>query len=262
MKLENRIGMYYTTLAQSEREVYEAFLKQPEVAEQSSMQEAAKIYGVSIGALQRFIKKLDYRGFAEFRLAVQDYVSDMAGVSNATQQTMLSQIMQSYAQGLAVLGQQDLEDDLHDLVADLARYRVVKTVGIGNTGLSAQQLMYSMYGSGKFIDAVDDRIKVDYLAETLTDDFLIIVFSITGSDFSYEKLLTQAQEAGARTWLITMNQESGLVDLASRSIVLPSTPLAGFNQSFYRIDNRTLLYSFTEVINYYYAEYQHRKEIE
>lgn len=87
----------------------------------------------------------------------------------------------------------------------------------------------------------------------MDSNYLLIIFSVTGSTETYKKIMTTAKKKGIKTYLITMNQESSLLELTKNKIILPSTNIQNNDNTLYRVDNRTILYSFAEVISYYYA---------
>lgn len=251
MDLEERIGIYYTTLTKTERRVYQAILANPAASAERSIQDAAKQYNVSVASIQRFVKKVGYKGYPEFKLDVAKLLA--APAPEAAQSTRLQRIMAGYTKTFQILAQMDLEQPLNRLVAAIHNHASVKAIGIGNSGLSAEQLVYSMYSEDRFIEPVTDQIRVDYLTHALTKDDLLIIFSITASVHSYQALLTRAKRLHTPVFLITMNQETPLLKLAPETIILPSTHITEVDNTPHQIDNRTILYSFAEVISYYYA---------
>lgn len=251
MDLEDRIGIYYTTLTKTERRVYQAILSNPQVSAEQSIQEAAKSYGVSVGSIQRFVKKVGYQGYPEFKLDVTKLLASPH--PDSTHETRLQRIMRGYTQTFNLLAQMDLEEPLNALAQAMHGHRSIKAIGIGNSALSAEQLVYSMYSEERFIEAVPDRIKIDYLTTAMSPEDLLIIFSVTGSTASYQRLMSEAKRRNIQSFLITMNQETPLLKLATRAIVLPSTHINDADRTAYQVDNRTILYSFAEVISYYYA---------
>lgn len=252
MNLEERIGIYYTSLTKSEKDVYQAVLANPKGIINKSIQEAAKTYKVSVASIQRFVKKVGYRGYTEFRLAVED-INKQTPASVKSDKTNLWKIMNAYISTFQTLKDMNLEEILFQLVKDIKKYNVIKALGIGNTALSAEQLVYSMYSEDKFIEAVQDKIKIDYLQSAMNKDYLLIIFSVTGSPETYKKIMETAKKKNIKTYLITMNQESPLIKLTPNNIILPSTNIKNDDNTLYRVDNRTILYSFSEVISYYYS---------
>ena len=110
-----------------------------------------------------------------------------------------------------------------------------------------------MYSENKFIDCVDTSIKIDYLADALNKEDLLIIFSVTAPEDTYLKLIKSATKVGAKTYLITMNQESKLLNKVKHSIILPSTHVENSDSSLHRVDSRAIFYIFAEMISYYYA---------
>lgn len=252
MNLEERIGIYYTSLTKSEKDVYQAVLANPKGIINKSIQDAAKTYNVSAASIQRFVKKVGYRGYTEFKLAVEDTIAPKQ-VQNQPSNTKLWKIMNAYISTFQTLQDMNIEKILNQMVTDIQNYKSIKALGIGNTALSAEQLVYSMYSEDKFIEAVQDKIKIDYLETCMDSDDLLIIFSVTGSTDTYDSIMKTAKKKHVKTYLITMNQETPLLKLTNKSIVLPSTNIQNNDNTLYRVDNRTILYSFSEVISYYYA---------
>ncbi|VDG21383.1 hypothetical protein [Lactobacillus allii] [Lactiplantibacillus mudanjiangensis] len=253
MDLEKKIGIYYTTLTKSEKKVYQAVLNNPQVILSETIQEVATAYDVSVASIQRFIKKIDYRGFPEFRLAVEEWLHEQDTEPNQHSQSKLQQIVGAYTTTLNLLSQVDIETEMDKLVADMHQTEIIKSLGIGNTALSAEQLTYSMYSEDKFIEVVDSDIKIDYLVNALKPGMLLIIFSVTGSTTTYLKLMQAAKEKQITVYLITMNQDSKLLSLTNHQFILPSTYVHNNRQTVHMVDNRTILYCFAEVISYYYS---------
>lgn len=251
MNLEDRISLYYTSLTKSEKKVYQAVLKNPTTIVNNSIQKAAKYLKVSVASIQRFINKIGYSGYPEFKLALQH--QEKSESKNGEAQRPKNPIVHAYIRSLKVLESVNLPLFLKPLVKDLKDFDNIKAIGNGNTALSAEQLVYSMYSEEKFLDVVDTTIKIDYLANAVNKKDLLIIFSVTGPEDTYSKLIKKANKVGAKTYLITMNQESKLIKEVSHSIILPSTHVENSDSSLHRVDSRAIFYIFAEMISYYYA---------
>ncbi|WP_282805711.1 MurR/RpiR family transcriptional regulator [Lactobacillus isalae] len=251
MKLEDKISLYYTSLTKSEKKVYQAVTKNPQTIINNSIQKAAKDLGVSVASIQRFINKLEYSGYPEFKLALQK--QEESKKQHPSTLSTHNPIIHAYIRSFHLLENLDLDNFLKPLIKDLREFQNIKSIGNGNTALSAKQLVYSMYSEDKFLDAVDTSIKIDYLANSVDKNTLLIIFSVTAPQSTYGKLIKKARERGVRTYLITMNQESKLLSQVSNSIVLPSTHVEHDDNTLHRVDSRAVLYVFAEMISYYYA---------
>lgn len=251
MNLEDKISLYYTSLTKSEKKVYQAVLKNPTTIVNNSIQKAAELLNVSVASIQRFINKIGYSGYTEFKLALQHQEQDQD--KSKKQRKVKNPIVHAYVRSLKVLENLNLSQFLKPLIMDIKKYQNIKAIGNGNTALSAEQLVYSMYSENKFIDCVDTSIKIDYLADALTKEDLLIIFSVTAPEDTYLKLVRDAAKVGAKTYLITMNQESKLLTQVNHSIILPSTHVENSDSSLHRVDSRAIFYIFAEMISYYYA---------
>lgn len=251
MNLEDKISLYYTSLTKSEKKVYQAVLKNPDTIVNNSIQKAAHLLKVSVASIQRFINKIGYSGYTEFKLALQHQEDDKK--DNTNQPKAKNPIIHAYIRSLKVLENLNLTQFLKPLIQDMKNHKNIKAIGNGNTALSAEQLVYSMYSENKFIDSVDTSIKIDYLADALNKEDLLIIFSVTGPENTYLKLINNANKVGAKTYLITMNQESKLLKKVKHSIILPSTHVENSDSSLHRVDSRAIFYIFAEMISYYYA---------
>lgn len=251
MNLEDKISLYYTSLTKSEKKVYQAVLKNPDTIVNNSIQKAAQMLKVSVASIQRFINKIGYSGYTEFKLALQHQEKDES--NSRDRKKVKNPIVHAYIRSLKVLENMNLSQFLKPLIKDIKTHKNIKAIGNGNTALSAEQLVYSMYSENKFIDCVDTSIKIDYLADALNKEDLLIIFSVTAPEDTYLKLIRSAIEIGAKTYLITMNQESKLLNKATYSIILPSTHVENSDSSLHRVDSRAIFYIFAEMISYYYA---------
>ncbi|MEK2461204.1 MurR/RpiR family transcriptional regulator [Lactobacillus gasseri] len=192
MKLEDKISLYYTSLTKSEKKVYQAVTRNPQTIIDNSIQKAAKDLGVSVASIQRFINKLEYSGYPEFKLALQKQESSKK--QHPSNLIIHNPIIHAYIRSFHLLENLNLDDFLRPLISDLKKYQNIKAIGNGNTALSAKQLVYSMYSEDKFLDAVDTSIKIDYLANSVDKNTLLIIFSVTAPQDTYGKLVKKLKK--------------------------------------------------------------------
>jgi DNA-binding MurR/RpiR family transcriptional regulator len=128
----------------------------------------------------------------------------------------------------------------------------VKCVGFDNTGLAAQQLVYSLYSQGVFYEAISTETQMHYLSQTARKDWVYIIFSVTGMDI-YSELVDAVTEVGAKTVLITMNKDAEIAKKVSKTFVLPAaSTFLRDDGSLRQLDVRFELFLFSEVISYYF----------
>ena len=151
------------------------------------------------------------------------------------------------------------DGQLKELAQLLDEYPYVKSLGIGNSSFCASQLVYSLYSYNTFFEAVTDQPQFTYLNNCLSKDYLLIIFSVSGSN-TYLDLLKTAKRKGAYAVLITMNNDTTLKNYANMVYYLPSTVEPRSQTTVLKqFDNRTTLHFFAEIISYYYGLYSERK---
>lgn len=258
MDIKEKISIYYTSLTPIERQICTLILENPEYIIQHSIIEAAQLCHASKSAMLRFAKKLQYQGYSEFKYAMQEYIHKSSQKESSSHQknTLLYEVAQSFQSTLQSLSELNFDKDLKKIVQDIRDYRYVKVIGIGNSSFCANQLVYSLYSHNKFVDAVTDDVQFTYLANCLNEHYLLIVFSVSASMQTYQKLFQAAKKTNSKIVLITMNNESSLFNMANVVFQLPShiSPLQNSNV-LNQIDNRTTLYFFADIISYYYGTY-------
>lgn len=258
MNFKEKISIYYTSLTPTEKRICTLILDDPHIIIDHSIIDAGNLCQTSKSAMLRFAKKLEYRGYSEFKYAIEEYFKK----SNQIQPTLiqnesaLHKIASSFCLTIKALSEMNYDQQLKDLAQLIDSYPYVKAIGIGNSAFCANQLVYSLYSHNKFFDAVVDDVQFDYLIHCLDKNYLLIIFSVSGSSASYSHLLKAAHTKGAKVVLISMNNDSPITTYADFKFILPShvSPLES-SKVLKQLDNRTTLYFFADIISYYYGIY-------
>lgn len=263
MNIKEKISIFYTSLTPTEKRIYTQIIDNPEIIINHSIIEAAKLCQTSKSAMLRFAKKLEYRGYSDFKYAIEEYHKDtiLSQSTSSQNSNILHDISETFLVTIRSIGQLDYDQQLKELIHLMANTPYVKALGIGNSAFCANQLIYSLYSHNLFFDAVTDDVQFTYLANCLTKDYLLIVFSVSGSDNTYLSLFKKAHSINAKTILITMNNDSILNKYAHMVFLLPSH-VSSFQHAkvLKQLDNRTTLYYFAEIISYYYGLYLEDKQ--
>lgn len=261
MNFKEKISIYYTNLTPTEKRICTLIIEDPSIIIEHSIIEAGELCQTSKSAMLRFAKKLEYRGYSEFKYAVEEYYSKDDSINNAQHtETMLSQISHNFSLTINQIGHSRYDEQLKELSQMLDEYPYVKAVGIGNSSFCASQLVYSLYSYNKFFEAITDDVQFSYLENCLNKDYLLIIFSVTGGSKTYADLLKVAKRKGSYVVLITMNNDTPLKNYANMVYYLPSnvSPIDHSNV-LKQFDNRITLHFFAEVISYYYGLYTEKK---
>lgn len=262
MNFKEKISIYYTSLTPTEKRICTFILDNPKIIIEHSIIEAGDLCQTSKSAMLRFAKKLGYRGYSEFKYAIEEYFknSSQQKPSQIQNDTALHKISTSFSSTIKTLSEMNYDKQLKELAYMIDIYPYVKTIGIGNSAFCANQLVYSLYSHNKFFDAITDDVQFDYLMRCLNEDYLLILFSVSASVISYSKLLKAAKAKGTKIVIISMNNDSSLMTYADIKFILPSLVSPSENSKVLKqLDNRTTLYFFADIISYYYGLYLEEK---
>lgn len=254
MNFKERLSLNYGKLTPTDKVITAYVVKHPEFFFTHTIQQVTDEINVSPAAMIRYVKKLGYRGFKEFVLALEQQQDETADRTqkNTENGTLFTKVLETYAESLERSRKKDFDDDLRRASAMILDTPHVKAIGIGNSGLPAEQLVYSLYTQGLFIEAITSQTQIYYLKDLLDATYLLIIYTVSGIDDYYREIVENAQKVGAKTIIITLNDESQAAELADIAFILPNGQAqVSENGSLYQVDNRILFFVLSESIAYY-----------
>lgn len=250
--LEEAITIHYTKMSKTDKQIFEQILATPQKFTNLSIHELSKELGISSPTLSRATRKIGYSGYPEFKLALEESIKKEKAPSDNSTETLFSSIVGTYEKSLARLKNADLEQDILEIISWMKDTSNVKALGIGNSALPAQQLVYSLYSQGKFYEAVTTETQIYYLQQSIDKNTIYFIYSVSGLDY-YDEFITAANQNESKTILITMNTEAKINSKASKTIILPTTStFLRSDGSLRQLDMRLEMFLFSEIISYYY----------
>lgn len=249
----NKISVNYNRLTKSEKNTCNLILNNPQAIIDYSITEAAKIYQVSSASIQRVAKKIGYKGYSELKYALELYFYQ--NQENKKDDKLSNQIFDIYSSTLLEWKKEFDNDKIIKLV-HLIHDKNVKTIGIGNSGLAASHLVYSLYMYGKWSEAIDNATKIDYLEYGVQENALYILFSISGKLVNINQV-KRWKKKGVTVVLITANEHAPIQNEVDLNIVLPTLPIIINKSSHNILDNRTNFYILIDIILLYYLSIYH-----
>lgn len=249
-----KVSIHYSSLSRSERETCNLIMSDPQVIIDHSITEASSLYHVSVASIQRLVKKIGYKGYSEFRYALEDFVNHQEQKVENKEQDMNS-ILHSYEVALSAMKNIYYEDELKKLAQVMHEKRIF-SIGMGNSALPAKQLVYALYIYEKWGNAIEDTVSMHLLDNIADENCVFIVFSVSAKNEEIIRSLKSWHKKGAHVALITCNGETGVKNDVDQLFVLPT--LYSLNQKedyqFRYIDSRALFSIFADVITFYYAK--------
>lgn len=247
-----RISVYYDQFSAAEIKTCNLIIEDPQTVIDNPIAEAARIYNVSTSSLLRVAKRMEYKGYSEFRYALKDCIKEDKKTHSSSNVT---HIIESYKSILDKMYSYVDEKLINDFVPNFS-YKRTFSIGMGTSSLPAQQLNYFLYANGLWSNAITDSVQLSYLQNCLSENDLLIFFSVSGSIESYKKIIEYCKENNIRTAMITMNDSKYLRENVSYFFMLPMSPLyhSKNNTSFYRIDNRSIFNIFIDILISFYIK--------
>lgn len=217
------ISQSYYELTAAERKTADYILKNRDKTQYLSIGELAEESGVAEATVSRFCRRLGYKGYNAFKLAIAnagavklDAAADrpLRDSDDPIELARRLYAVESEAmlQTLSLLRPAELEK----AVAILRGARKVLCMGQGGSMILAAEAahLFSVY-DGKFIPVSDSHMQI-IASATLSGDDAVLFFSYSGATRDMMETLSVVREQGARIILITRFPRSpgaGLADV-------------------------------------------------
>ncbi len=156
---------------------------------------------VSEASLSRFAKKLGYPGYREFVYQYQQlfYEKDYISVSS-------SAVIKYYSDILYNITKKIDEGQIERVVEQMSRAKHIFAVGIGSSGLAAEEMKRRLIRVGVPIEASDQSDIMKMRAVFQDGENLVIGISLSGTKKEVLFTLRQSHQRGAKTVFITGNR--------------------------------------------------------
>ncbi|MCL6632150.1 MAG: MurR/RpiR family transcriptional regulator [Alicyclobacillus herbarius] len=229
------IASVYPSLSKAEQKVADAVMEDAETTVYSSITDLAEKAGVGETTIIRFCRKLGFRGFQEFKLAVaQDLVSPTQHVHGRIEDT---DDVRTMAEKITAHNTQTLQDT-HSLLQEvelekatdaLIRCRRVMFFGVGSSGITAADAKYRFMRLGFHADCASDAHVIAMNASLTTPDDVVVGITTSGSTKDLVDAVKIAKQNGAYVICITHHARSPVTQYADAILLgaAKETPLQG-----------------------------------
>jgi len=225
----NAIRAGLESYSSKERHVASFILEHPGDAVNPSIEELAEKIGVSESTLFRFVRKLGYGGYQQFRIALATetlaprdtwYESPEAGVD---EKSAIAVVFRTSIKALeATLAA--LEPALLEGVASkIAAASRILLLGLGGSNCVAQDAWHKFVRTGITCEAPVDFHMQLMAASQARPDSVVMLFSHTGSNTDALALAEEARQTGATLVVVTSQPKSPLARKAT-TVIISRTP--------------------------------------
>ena len=203
----------------------------------------AKEYGISQASLTRFIQKLGYPSYSEFKFDI--YRSEKQSLTN---EGGSKSILESYSNLILQMRNVLKDDDLQMIAKEIAQARNVVTIGMHKSYLPAQSFQYNMLKLAKPSIAfnADDRHEIKHF---ITSEDVVLLFTAEGD--SAKEFIDEFKDREVSIILITINDKTSIKKYAKHVIWLPNSR----NQNMHKyLENQVFFLVFADLLTSYVAK--------
>ncbi|MGT2743292.1 MurR/RpiR family transcriptional regulator [Streptococcus plurextorum] len=201
--LTTKMSVYLSEMTSLERSIADYFISQKLSEEDLASQQITQRLHISQATLTRFAKKCGFKGYREF---VFEYLK-----SQKSDQQDFAKFHRDLTKRV-MIDYHDLIQQSHDLVDEEQLQKLAELIentervyfyGKGSSALVAQELKLRLMRLGVVCDALSSTEGMIWSANSLSQNCLVIGFSLSGTTPSVLTGLEQAKAKGAETVLIT-----------------------------------------------------------
>ncbi|TCZ78737.1 MurR/RpiR family transcriptional regulator [Paenibacillus albiflavus] len=217
MDLRAQINSLYPSLTKSEQKVARQVLDHTDEVIYYSVTELAEYSQVGETTVIRFCRKIGFKGYQEFKLALaqnQTYKKLETNIQEGNPadftQDIFNGVIQVLQVSLSLLNKQKLQEAI-DLI-DNARH--VQFFGVGSSGITALDAKNRFLRIGRRSEATADSHIQAMSAVLLEEGDVAIGFSVSGSTLDTNDILAKAKKNGAKVIAITNYAKSPITSIA------------------------------------------------
>ncbi|MCP3740681.1 MurR/RpiR family transcriptional regulator [Rossellomorea sp. BNER] len=209
----NSIEMSIETFTQTEVELAQYILQNPEEASKLTISQMAKKLHLSPATITRFSQKLSFSGFNEFKHELKRYVD----LNNVPSEHKDIKQMEHFAK--LYHNYQDIIDNTFGIteytrvqmaVELLNKARKIQIYGLGSSGIAAHEFQVKFFRVGLPVEAITDPHLAVMNAALCEEDSVIIGISISGETKEVIRAVKIAKRQGAKVIVFTGTKESTL----------------------------------------------------
>lgn len=221
-------------LQKVKNKIYEQIQTNPdEILRTDTISCLAEKYNISQPTLTRFIKKLGYRNYFDFKQDV--YITNKD--DNEIRETVSLSRLESYAALIIKLNDFVSKEDYNKISQMLYSAKNVITIGMHKSYLPAKMMSYNLMKLSvpSFAFSTDNDFEVESF---ISKNDAVMIFSVTGD--THKNIMETLYQLDIPIILITQNKKAVSKKYAAKTIIVPSSK----NQNMkYYLENQ-IVFSF------------------
>ena len=216
MKYFTTVESFYPSLSKQEKKVADYILEKKGQISYQSLNEIAKQINVGEATIVRFVKKIGFMGFQDFKLQIakEDFPMIEIGYDNYID-NIQSNITDTIISTKSLIDKSQLDNSI-SLLSKASRLFVY---GVGASGLVAMELENKLLRFGKVANSYTGSHFQIMSAAIVNSNDVIIAISLSGTTNDLIESLTLAQKNGAKIIAITNYIMSPIAKLANQVLL-------------------------------------------
>ena len=212
----------------SDKKIGEYIIDNPEQIVNYNTLQLAEIIKTSQSAIIRFIKKIGYKGYIDFKIDVaksleekNEFLLDEVISKNESIENIISKsknnVLATVEKTYALIN----TEAINRAIADINKANNIYFAGVGSSGLICEDFSYKLQRSGKKVFyQVDAHTNLALVSNIDKDDLLI---AISYSGLTKEILIASeyAKKVGAKVISISKTQNSALANNSNELLLIP-----------------------------------------
>ncbi|CAM3212418.1 MurR/RpiR family transcriptional regulator [Streptobacillus felis] len=201
MKYITLIESFYPSFSKQEIKVANFVIKERDAICFMPLHEITKRINVSEATIVRFVKKIGFKGFIDFKLEVAREISKIQ--DEHTKEDYIENIEYNILDTIKNTKALINKDDVEEAIKVIEEAQKFYVFGMGASGVAALEFQNRFMRFGKIGHSVSDgHFQVMY-ASTTTEKDVIVVISLSGETIDLIYPLTIAKERGCKIIAIT-----------------------------------------------------------
>lgn len=236
MNLLAKISSYFPSLTKSEKKVAQFVLANPDEIESISIQQLAKKAKVGESTIIRFVKKVGFEGYQEFKLGIVKNQLNEIKLNIEEDESLAGFIHQQLLTSLNETRQflKEKEAELKRVAKKMVEADCIYVFAAGNSGTVADDLANRLVRIGKkAVFHADSHVQA-INASVMTKNDLAFAISVSGNTEDILLNLQLVKESGASIVALTNYMKSGITKLTDDVLICSSrefSSLYGSNSS-------------------------------
>ncbi|TLQ09001.1 MurR/RpiR family transcriptional regulator [Marinilactibacillus psychrotolerans] len=220
-----RIYSNRSNLTATENEIANYILDNPKETSESTITNLSKKIGVSEASINRFCKKIGFKGFNEFKISVaQDsYYRKMQDKKRAASSIHFSETLSfDYTELINITSENINQELLQNLATEIKQAGNIYIVAFAEAHTVAVHLHYQLLMLSIPSMIITDLSLLKIIAHKCDDNDLFFIITESGNSKELNKLIENAKQNMPKLYVLTSYESSNLTKLATNSIIIPN----------------------------------------